>query len=227
MPAPAPAPSVDVIPPLATAVPAVEPRAEPAGGPGTGDGEAEEEDGPGRLADGREAVASFATRAQFRDAVKQLLAAGFAPTDLSVLASHDSLEVAGGVPAYPDTPERSLRAGLTEDVNFIGPLQIAGFSALSGGPIGAAFAALVTAGLGGMALRDIVGRFVANRHGTAFAEALEAGAVLLWARVDDVAREQMALGILRGCGGGAVHINARRADGRASALAPRDKMSAK
>ncbi|HEX4113813.1 MAG TPA: hypothetical protein VH020_14870 [Stellaceae bacterium] len=173
------------------------------------EGEGEEEDGPSRLADRSEAAASFATQAQFRDAVRRLLAAGFAPTDLSVLASHDSLEVAGGVPAYPGKPEQSLLSGLTEDVTFIGPLQVAGFSALSGGPIGAAFAALVTAGLGGMALRDVVERFVANRHSADFTAALEAGAVLLWVRVVNSDRERQALGILRACGGSEAHVHAR------------------
>jgi hypothetical protein len=105
-------------------------------------------------------------------------------------------------------------AGLTEDANFIGPLQIAGFSALSGGPIGAAFAAIVTAGVGGMALRDIIGRFVANRHSADYTDAVQAGAVLLWVRVDGPAlengsREAVALDILRNAGGRDAHLNVR------------------
>ncbi|MGH7062269.1 MAG: hypothetical protein ACREFH_17900, partial [Stellaceae bacterium] len=43
----------------------------------------------------REAVASFPDRAHFRAAVSALLAAGFATSDLSVLATHDSLAAAG------------------------------------------------------------------------------------------------------------------------------------
>ena len=43
----------------------------------------------------REAVASFPDRGISTRAVSDLLAAGFAPSDLSVLASHDSLAVAG------------------------------------------------------------------------------------------------------------------------------------
>ena len=43
----------------------------------------------------REAVASFPDRAHFHRAVSNLLAAGFATSDLSVLASHDSLTTAG------------------------------------------------------------------------------------------------------------------------------------
>ena len=42
----------------------------------------------------REAVASFPDREHFHRAVGNLLAAGFGATDLSVLASHDSLAAA-------------------------------------------------------------------------------------------------------------------------------------
>src|SRR5262245_43965303 len=42
----------------------------------------------------REAVASFPDRAHFRRAVSALLAAGFAPSELSVLASHQPLAAA-------------------------------------------------------------------------------------------------------------------------------------
>jgi len=52
----------------------------------------------------REAVASFADKENFRRAVGRLLASGFKPADLSVLASHDSLEVAGDVPGYRGKP---------------------------------------------------------------------------------------------------------------------------
>jgi hypothetical protein len=207
--APAPAPATDVIPPLATAVPAVAPPAAPAAAssPSAGGGEADDEDGPSRLAGIREAVASFATQALFREAVKRLRAAGFAPADLSVLASHESLAAAG----IPDGSDAGGVAGLTEEANFLGPLQIAGFSALSGGPVAAAVAALVTAGLGSIALRDVIAHFVAQRHGSDYADALKAGAVLLWVRLRDPSREVSALDILGACGGRDPHINTRAA----------------
>jgi hypothetical protein len=159
----------------------------------------------------REAVASFATREQFRDAVKQLLAAGFAPADLSVLASHDLLEVAGNVAGYPGAPGEYLFAGLTDEVNFLGPLTVAGIVLLSGGPIAAALAALVGAGLGGAAIKELLDRYTANRHSAAFAAALGAGAVLLWVRVADPALEAVATRILTEAGGRTTHIHTRKA----------------
>ena len=58
----------------------------------------------------REAVGSFPDREHFHRAVQNLLAAGFAPSDLSVLASHDSLTTAGEPARWLDlrTPDPDL-----------------------------------------------------------------------------------------------------------------------
>jgi hypothetical protein len=154
----------------------------------------------------REAVASFAAPDQFRDAVRRLLAAGFTSSDLSVLATHDSLEVAG----YPAKPGGNLLAGLTDEVNFLAPLTLAGFVLVSGGAVAAALAALVGAGLGGAAIKEVLDRYTANRHSAEFAAALQAGAVLLWVRCADTALEAAAARLLDEAGGRNVHINARK-----------------
>lgn len=157
----------------------------------------------------REAVASFADKAALRRAVAALLQAGFKPADLSVLASHDLLEVAGEVPGYPGKPGASLFAGLTDEVGYLAPLTVAGIVLLSTGPVGAAIAALVAAGLGGAALKEVVDRIAANEHSAYFTAALKAGDVLLWVRVDDAALEAAAARLLAEAGGRYVHVNAR------------------
>jgi hypothetical protein len=157
----------------------------------------------------REAVASFADQAHFRGAVARLLAAGFKPADLSVLASHDSLEVAGDVPGYPGKPGEALLAGLTDEVKFLAPLTVAGIVLLSGGPVAAALAAVVGAGLGGAAIKEVLDYYAANRHSAEFAAALAAGAVLLWVRIDDPARAATALRLLEEAGGRGAHSHER------------------
>ena len=157
----------------------------------------------------REAVASFADKDALRSAVERLLAAGFKPTDLSVLASHDSLEVAGEVPGYRGKPNASLFAGLTDEMNFLAPLTIAGIVFLSGGPVAAALGALVAAGFGGAALKELIDRYAANDHRADFVAALKAGAVLLWVRVDDPELEATAVRLLEDAGGRRAHVNAR------------------
>ena len=157
----------------------------------------------------REAVASFADREHLRQAVAALLAAGFAPEDLSLLATHDSLDVAGDLGAYPKEAHRWLPASLAEEVKYIGPLTVAGIIFLSGGEIAAVLAALVAAGLGGAAIKEILDRYTGRRHSEAFAAALEAGAVLLWARCEDAGRELTATRILEEAGGHNVHVHGR------------------
>ncbi len=80
---------------------------------------------------------------------------------------------------------------------------------LSGGPIAATVAALVGAGLGGAALKEILDDYTAPPHRDEFAAALNAGAVLLWVRCADPDLEARALRILEELGGRHVHIHAR------------------
>jgi hypothetical protein len=157
----------------------------------------------------REAVAAFPDKATFRAAVASLLAAGFKPTDLSVLATRQSLEIAGDVPGYSGSPGSALTAGLTDEVTYLAPLTIAGFALLSGGPVAAGIAAIVAGGLGGGAIAEVLERYAANRHSRDFAKALAAGAVLLWVRVDDPLLEPTAVRLLEAAGGTNAHVNAR------------------
>jgi len=154
----------------------------------------------------REAVASFPDREHFRNAVSALLAAGFDRSDLSVLASHDSLAVADEAAG---TPKEILRAGLSDDLKYIAPLTVAGIIVLSGGPIAVVVAALVGAGLGGAALKELFDDSTAPRHSEDFAAALKAGAALLWVRCGDPDRELVATRILEEAGGHHVHVHGR------------------
>ncbi|MDB5409416.1 MAG: hypothetical protein JWL84_4328 [Rhodospirillales bacterium] len=157
----------------------------------------------------REAVASFADREHFQAAVGELFAAGFEPTDLSVLARHDSLDAAGSLAGYPKEPHPWLPAGLTDEIKWVGPLTVAGIVLLSGGPIAAGLGALVAAGLGGAALKEVLDRYTTRPHSEEFAAALAAGAVLLWVRCADDDREIRATRILAAAGGQNVHIHGR------------------
>ncbi|HEV8680540.1 MAG TPA: hypothetical protein VGQ90_14285 [Stellaceae bacterium] len=155
----------------------------------------------------REAVASFPDRAHFRNAVSALLAAGFAPSDLSVLASHEPLA------ASDETPGELLAAGLTDEIKYIAPLTIAGIVLISGGPIAATIAALVGAGLGGAALKELFDDYAAAPHREAFAVAIAAGTALLWVRCADPELELRALRLLEEAGGRHVHIHGRPPSG--------------
>jgi hypothetical protein len=157
----------------------------------------------------REAVASFADREHFRRAVSALLAAGFEPADLSVLASHKPLTAA------EEHRGDLIAAGLTDEIKYIAPLTVAGIVLISGGPIAATVAALVGAGLGGAALKELFDDYTAAPHREEFAAALQAGAALLWVRCADPDLENRAARILEEAGGRHVHIHGRPAQGDA------------
>jgi hypothetical protein len=154
----------------------------------------------------REAVASFPDREHFHRAVSNLLAAGFDTSDLSVLASHDSLAAAG---EPPEPQPRLLPAGLADEIKYIAPLTVAGIILLSGGAITATIAALVGAGLGGAALKELFDDYTAPRHAEDFEAALRAGAALLWVCCGDSERELTATRILDEAGGRHAHVHGR------------------
>jgi hypothetical protein len=151
----------------------------------------------------REAVASFPDREHFRRAVSALLAAGFEPSELSVLASHQPLAAA------EERPDELIAASLSDELKYIAPLTVAGIVLISGGPIAATVAALVGAGLGGAALKELFDDYTAAPHRDEFAAALEAGAALLWVRCADAEIELRALRILEEAGGRHVHMHGR------------------
>ena len=159
----------------------------------------------------REALASFPDREHFRKAIAALLAAGFDHSDLSVLASHQPL-----IAAEESRGEFLVNAGLSDELKYVAPLTVAGIILLSGGPIAATVAALVGAGLGGAALKELFDDYTAAPHHTDFEAALRAGAALLWVRCADPELELRALRVLEEAGGQHVHIHGRSADTEAA-----------
>lgn len=149
----------------------------------------------------RELVALFETREAFDRAVQSLLAAGFQRTDLSVLASHDSLDAAG----RPAKPTDEALTALIGEFKYAFPLTTAGLIAIAGGPITATLAAVVAAGVGGAAVKEYLDAITDHPHTDEFARSLEARGVILWVRVSDAAAEETAASLLTQAGGRNVH----------------------
>ncbi|PWC36635.1 hypothetical protein [Azospirillum sp. TSO35-2] len=155
----------------------------------------------------REVVALFSTRAGFDRAVGALLEAGFDRADLSVLASHTSLEAADPTAK----PRDEALTGLVGELKYAFPLTTAGLIAIVGGPIEAAIAALVAASVGGVAIKDYLDELTSHPKPDEFTRALEAGGVILWVLVDSPEEERRAAAILEREGGGNVHVTTREA----------------
>ncbi|CBS86854.1 hypothetical protein [Azospirillum lipoferum] len=155
----------------------------------------------------REVVALFSTRAGFNQAVDALLAAGFDRADLSVLASHASLDAADP----KGRPRDEALTGLVGELKYAFPLTTAGLIAIVGGPIEAALAALVAAGVGGAAIKDYLDELTSHPKPDEFTRALEAGGVILWVRVTTPEQEREVSALLDREGGGNVHMSVREA----------------
>ncbi len=153
----------------------------------------------------REVVGLFRDRQSFEAAVAALLKAGFERSELSVLASHESLDAAG----KPAKPWRDVLTALVGDLKYEGPLVASGAIALAGGPATAALAGIVGAAVGGMAAKEFLEEVTAQPHTEDFARSLEAGGVILWVRGEDDAQCRRASDILITEGGTNVHVSER------------------
>ena len=148
-----------------------------------------------------EVVGRFARRDEFTAAVEDLLGAGFAPSDLSVLDTHEALGAAG----TSGEAWQAALAGLVGEIKYVGPITAAGLIGIATGPVGAAISAAVAAGLTGAALAELLETIRATPHTESFARALEAGALLLWVRAADGEREAKASETLSRHGAQDVH----------------------
>jgi len=156
----------------------------------------------------REAVALFSSREALQSAIDALIGAGFKRSDLSILSSHESIEAS----EKPENRLGDLRNALGSDLRYLGPLAAAGFIMLAAGPMAAVLAAVIAAGIGGMAVKELLDETTSAPHTEDFARALEAGAVIIWVRPANEEGESRAISILEEQGGSNVHMNERRLD---------------
>jgi hypothetical protein len=150
---------------------------------------------------GREVVALFADRESFEAAVEALLAAGFERSDLSVLASHQSIDAAGSA----GRDWHQVLPALVGELKYEVPLVASGAVLLVGGSLAATIAGIVGAGVGGMAVKELIDEVTSTPHSDEFARAVEAGSVILWVRAADGDAEARASDVLRQAGGANIH----------------------
>jgi hypothetical protein len=150
-------------------------------------------------------VGIFTCRTDFDTAVEALLSRGFTRSDLSVLASHDSIDAAS--PEGRSWKDRLI--GLVGELKYEGPLVTAGLIAIAAGEVGAVIAGLIAAGVGGIALKELTGELTARPHSAEFARAIAAGSIVLWVDASDSGREELAMTLLREAGGANVHVHER------------------
>ncbi|EME71731.1 hypothetical protein H261_02326 [Paramagnetospirillum caucaseum] len=154
----------------------------------------------------REVVGTFADRAHFEAAVSALLAEGFGRDKLSVLTSHDSLDAAEGPEGAKARKWRDGLVAMMGELKYEGPLVAAGLIALAAGPVGAVIAGLVAAGVGGVAIKEVLDEVAAIPDSDGFVRALAAGSVILWVSTDTPEEETRVRALLADAGGANIHI---------------------
>lgn len=152
----------------------------------------------------REVVGVFTDRGQFEAAVNALLAAGFVRRDLSVLASHESLEVAG----KPSQRWQDAITALIGEMKYEVPLVASGAVFLAGGSTAALIAGLIGAAVGSIAIKEVLDEVTAAPHTADFARSLDAGSVILWVQIPHGEKENAVTAILEECGAMNVHTHA-------------------
>jgi len=157
----------------------------------------------------QEIVGVVTDQQQFQNAVDNLLAAGFKRSDLSVLASHESLDASTSTEhGLKDTFNDTLKA-LVGEIKYAGPLGAAGVAVLFGGPIGVVVGGVIAAGISGLALTEVLGEVLAGSHPEHFSRAVEAGGIILWVAVTDETQAAKATEILTDAEAHNVHVVAR------------------
>ncbi len=164
----------------------------------------------------REVVGILPDQPRFEAAVGALLEAGFERADISLLASHESLEAA----ASPGDDKRDGSGGVIGDaltamvseLRFAGPLGAAGMTILFGGPVGLAIGSAIAAGVGGVALHEVLSEALSHPDLDDFARAVEAGGIIVWVRVTNDAHESLAESILAANAATNIHLTGDRKD---------------
>lgn len=161
----------------------------------------------------REAVAVLGSREALENAIEDLLSNGFDRTQLSILASHETVEDAlghaiGDVRSLADdaAAPRSEPLERPDVGNVMGvavgspaafaALAAAGVTAMTGGAFAGVALAALAAGGGVGALGAFLAKSFNDEVVDDFQEQLARGGILLWASLRDDDQEQRARGIL-------------------------------
>lgn len=172
----------------------------------------------------REAVAVFHDQPVFQAAADDLMNSGFDRSELSLLASHKTVEQKLGhlyekiseleddpnVPRVAYSGRDSLTEGRTAIVGglaYIGAVAAVGAIVASGGTLAAAIAGAVVAGGSGGLLGTFGARWLGRDRATEIQSQIEKGGLLLWVRVRDAEHEQRALEILNRHSAEDVHVH--------------------
>lgn len=171
-----------------------------------------------------EAVGIFETFETLQKAIYDLMIAGFSRYDISLLADQKVLEEKLGTsywtaPELADNPDAPRASFVSEEA--IGELEgtivgglfflgsyIAMLALLTpASTIAASIAAIAIGGSPTAVVGTLLARRVGKHHKDYYATQIQHGGILLWVRTWDKEKEELAVKILKGHSGRAVHVH--------------------
>jgi hypothetical protein len=172
----------------------------------------------------REAVAAFSDAVRLEAAADELLIHGFDRSQLSLMATRETVEHALGhvyrrveevaddaraphVAFISRDSETEAKGATVATLAYIGAVAAAGAVVASGGALALAIAAAAIAGGAGAAVGAALAPLIGARHAQALAEQLARGGILLWVRTVDREAETAACEILARNGGTHVRVH--------------------
>ncbi len=169
----------------------------------------------------RSVVCVFHQVAGFERALDGLLQAGFDPSEISILGSHDEIvEHFGRVPRpdemtdSPDTPRDTLETEaalhkaidyLSDGLALISEVAAAAAAYAVGGPVGVAVGAAAKTD---STVENVLSGFVDDNYRDRFEENISDGGIICWVQVADNGAAVKAAKVLAEAGGSHVHETA-------------------
>ena len=157
----------------------------------------------------REIVGIFTYQADFEKAMNDLIDSDFDRADLSVLGSHQSIDAAG----KPAKPWKEALTALVGELKYEGPLVASGAILLAGGATAVMISGVIAAGVGGVALKELLEEVTSTPDTEEFSRSVAAGSIILWVRVDGEEQAQLASKILNDNNASNVHAHSKETAG--------------
>jgi hypothetical protein len=171
-----------------------------------------------------EAVGVFDTFEDLQKAFYDLRMVGFSRYDMSLLGKQEALEEKLGKAFWrssdleddPEAPRAAfvseeaigeLQGGIAGGFFFLGSYVAMAAMMTAASTLAASIAAIAIGGLPAVVIGALLARRVGKHHKDYYADQIEHGGILLWVRVHDKTREELAVKIMKGHSGRDVHVH--------------------
>lgn len=171
-----------------------------------------------------EAVGVFDTFEDLQKAFYDLRMVGFSRYDMSLLGKQEALEEklskafwrSSDLEDDPEAPRAAfvseeaigeLQGGIAGGFFFLGSYVAMVAMMTAASTLAASIAAIAIGGLPAVVIGALLARRVGKHHKDYYADQIEHGGILLWVRVHDKTREELAVEIMKGHSGRDVHVH--------------------